>query len=216
MRSVALKRILSQLFIIPEHRFVSKLSGPMDVRWENGRLALNSLNANYSYNHLHKVMQVGLSKVLEQPLPAGSILNLGMGAGSTISILREEFHLDTPIVSVEYDSQIIAIAKQYFELDRFKGNSIHCTDAFDFVMRSNDRYALIIIDLFRDKQVDERFLSEEFVRKCTSLLMAEGVILFNYIGGERHPAEDLLPGKNIAVLPIEENRLLIYRNTDRS
>lgn len=216
MRFVALKRILSHFFIIPEYRFESELSGPMDIRWEKGRLALNSQNANYSYNHLHTVMQKGLREVYAQSLPSGPILNLGMGAGSTICILREERKVNNEIISVEYDPKLIEVAKEYFNLDRFESHSVHCADAFDFMMKESGPYALIIIDLFKDRQVDERFLVPGFIQKCISALLPNGALLFNYIGAEQHPLEKLLSPEKTSILNIQENRLLIYRNTDKS
>ncbi len=216
MRFTGLKRILSYLFIIPEHRFQSSLSGPMDIRWEQGRLALNSANANYSYNHLHKVMQEGLARAMEQALPSGAMLNLGMGAGSTVSILREELSLKNQITSVEYDRDLIEVAKQYFALDRFNSHTVVCADAYDFVQETEEHYALIIIDLFKDREVDQRFLNQTFALTCSNLLLEGGVLLFNYIGGEKHPLAAVLPKENTEVLEIGENRVLIYRKTERS
>jgi spermidine synthase len=216
VRFVGLKRILSYLFIIPEYRFQSMLSGLMDIRWEQGRLALNSANANYSYNHLHKVMQAGLACVMEHALPAGPILNLGMGAGSTVSILREELKLNNKITSVEYDKDLIEIAKQYFNLDCFTSHTVVCADAYDFVEETKEEYALIIIDLFKDREVNQRFQSPAFAKICSNLLLKGGALLFNYIGGESHPFEGLLPKGNTEVLEIGENQVLIYRKTERS
>lgn len=216
MTPTDIKRILSKFFIIPEHRFESELSGPMDIRWENGRLALNSANANYSFNRLHKVMQKGLNKVLERAIPAGQVLNLGMGAGSTVCILREELGLKNDIISVEHDPAIIAVARSYFDLDRFKDHTVICEDAYGFVMNTEQEFALIIIDLFKDKEVGERFTSPEFIIRCESLLVEGGVILFNYIGSLKNPLAAVLQSGESELLKLGKNRVMIYQKTERS
>jgi spermidine synthase len=186
----------------------------MDIRWEHGRLALNSANANYSFNQLHKVLQKALLEVNLQGLPEGDVLNLGMGAGSSVSILRDELASENKIISVEYDPQIIQVAEQYFNIDRFDDHVIHEGDAMQYLSKNTDNYSLIIVDLFKDRSVDDRFKSAAFFQLLHERLKDGGVMCFNYVGAEPHPLSKYVPSADL--VEYKDNQVLIYRKTERS
>jgi spermidine synthase len=203
--------------VIPERRFESVYSGEMDVRWERGRLALNSPKANYSFNSLHRVMKRALSTVDTRLLGNSPILNLGAGAGSTLHILRKEMMIPNNVVSVELDPSIIAIGKEFFGLERYTSHEIHIADAIDYLEKDTSRYGLIIVDLFIDKEVNNRFLTSEFYLLLKSHLIDQGQVVFNYIGGDEHPfASHLEQDVPRELLRMGDNQVLIYRNTEVS
>lgn len=203
--------------MIPEHRFKSKYSGEMDIRWEGGRLALNSPEANYSFNRLHKIFLKAFSSLDLHLLGDNAILNLGMGAGSTISILRDELKLTNRIISVEFDPTIIEMAKQYFNIASYSDHHIFEADASSYVQKCRDEYGLVIIDLFVDKLVSGEFLTHRFFQNLDALLVEDGQVMFNYIGEDVHPISGFIPDHYPSELVrIDQNQVLIYRKTERS
>jgi spermidine synthase len=212
-----LKSALSYFVVIPEHRFDSEYSGRMDIRWENGRLSLNSPEANYSFNALHKVFQSAFSFLELGHLGSRPILNLGMGAGSTISILRRQYGLKNRIDSVELDSPIISVAKNYFKVNEYPDHRIHHADAITFLEGNKDQFGLIIVDLFIDKHVSEKFISKGFYDLIDSHLSNEGQVMFNFMGRDSHPFLPLIPNHyKSKVIKKGENKVLIYLKTDKS
>ena len=212
-----IKKYLSYLIVIPEYRFDSIHSGKMDIRWENGRLALNSSNANYSFNKLHKVLQKGLRNVDLTILADQPILNLGLAAGSSVDIVRNEIGIDNRIDSVEIDPSILSTVRTYFGIDGYKSHQIFLIDAWDYLSEFNDQYGLVIIDLFIDRTVDSRFLSHEFFELLEQNLSPKGQVMFNFIGNSPHPfIQHLGKQHEYLVESVKDNLVLIYRRTDVS
>jgi len=214
---VSWRRLLSHIVPIPVARFQSEFSGPMDIRWENGRLSLNSINANYSFAHLHKIMSKALTKCHLDKHSKQDVLLLGMGAGSVVSILRDEWGLSWPIDSVEKDGRIIEVAREFFHIDRFENHRIHQEDAERFMRETDHEWSLIIVDLFIDRKVPQRFLSREFWVLLQSRLRRGGKVIFNHMDDlSGHPLAVHLPIESYDLIRSGENRVLIYRKGDRS
>lgn len=212
-----LKSLLSYFVVIPEQQFDSHYSGRMDIRWENGSLALNSPEANYSFNSLHKVFQTAFKSLDLDKLGNRRVLNLGMGAGSTVAILRNQYGLKNHIDSIEIDPEIIFNAKKYFKVDEYESHTIHCANALDFLEQQDEYYGLVLVDLFIDKKVSEQFMSEQFYSAIEEILPEDGQVVFNYIGSEPHPFLTYMPDHyHKKVVQKGENQVLIYRRTERS
>ena len=144
------KRLLSYLLPIKEHELESPISGPLEICWENGHLALNSGQANYSYNHLEQVFKGAMKKAGLAHRQVDRVLNLGMGAGSTVKLLRKDFGKDPYIRSIEMDPLIIELAERYFSIGEDGKHDILCTEALSYVQECMDTFDLILVDLFID------------------------------------------------------------------
>lgn len=173
------KRAISHIVPITEAEYESDISGMLDIRWEKGRLALNSGNANYSFNALHKVMRHALKRTTISTEPSRKILNLGLGGGSTVEIIREEMGLPNPIISVELDPVVIDIAKNFFEVERFTHHDIVMQDVVHFVNACDELFGLVIIDIFVDEKTPERIRNVKFLRNIASMLLPNGQAIFN-------------------------------------
>ncbi|HRW90843.1 MAG TPA: spermine synthase, partial [Flavobacteriales bacterium] len=92
--------------------------GPLELTWENGRLVVNSDQANQSHGALHRVWQRVLAEAESSVREAGSVLLLGLGTGSVVHILRQELGLDTPITALEDDPLMIQWGREHFGLDK--------------------------------------------------------------------------------------------------
>lgn len=203
-------RILSMFKPVLLEERKGDLAHKLEVRKKGSKLILDSSRANYSFDGLHAVMQkaISLSKVKE--LDPKQVLILGFGAGSCASILIDELGLNPHITGVEYDSQVIDLGKKYFNVARFKQLDLIHQDAFEFVQQSRGRFDLIIIDLFLDLTVPDKFYSEEFLCALQERLSEKGVILFNvviYAPEVRQKAHRLFEDLNKMVGPTEWHRI---------
>lgn len=143
----------------------------------NGKKVLDTENANYSYGSLQKILEIGLTKVDLKSVE--NLLILGMGGGSIIKSLRETFDYSRNIIAVEIDPEIIKLAKQEFGVIASDKLQILQEDAFEFVKTSEEKFELIIIDLFIDLNVPPIFYEKEFCENVSSLLQKNGFIIFN-------------------------------------
>lgn len=175
-----LKRLFSYIIPINIHKQKSSVSKNLEITWTNGELVLDSKNTNYSYGSLQRILRKGLDSIgFKTILKMEHVLVLGVAGGSVIKTLTEEIKFKGRITGVEIDPEIIKIANSYFNLDKISNLEIVIDDAFEFVLKTKNKYDLIIIDIFQDTTMPN-FLFEEFFQNRTCFLLKDkGIILFN-------------------------------------
>ena len=174
------KKLLS--YIIPLNIFKQKstISQTLEVTWTDGELVLDSKNTNYSYGSLQRILRKGLKFIgFERIQTMDQILVLGVAGGSVIKTLVDEIHFEGKITGVEIDKAIIEIANEYFLLDQIQNLEIVIDDAFEFVLKTKDKYDLIIIDIFQDVRMPNFLFEKFFIDRICYLLKSRGFILFN-------------------------------------
>lgn len=174
------QRLLSFLFPITIYQKKSVFSKNLEVTWNNGQLVLDSLNTNYSYGSLQRILRKGLKYIgFERIKNFDSILVLGVAGGSVIKTLVDEVACKGKITGVEIDENVIEIANQYFGLNAIPNVEIVIDDAFEFVLKTKEKYDLIIIDIFQDTQMPSFLFQDFFINRINFLLKVNGFILFN-------------------------------------
>ncbi|MEM5563531.1 fused MFS/spermidine synthase [Psychroserpens sp. AS72] len=164
--------------IIPITRTVkSEFSGTLEITWINGKKHLNTKNANYSYGALQAILKFGLEKIDLKKV--NSVLLLGLGGGSVIKTLRDDFKYQKHITAVDIDPVMIDIAKSEYDIQETSELKIICKDALEFVKQKTQPYDLIIIDLFIDTSIPKEFLTLNFWNDIIHLKSSNGEILFN-------------------------------------
>ncbi|MFV7236750.1 MULTISPECIES: spermidine synthase [Flavobacterium] len=175
-----IKKIFSYLIPIKIYQTKSSLSKSIEVTWANGELVLDSENANYSYGSLQRILRIGLKNIGYEKIAAMErILVLGVAGGSVIKTLVDEINYKGKITGVEIDSDIIRIANKYFDLDKIPQLDIVIEDAFEFVLKTKNKYDLIIIDIFQDTTMPNFLFETYFINRICFLLRNRGFILFN-------------------------------------
>ena len=175
-----IKRFLSFFIPMNIHEQKSTVSKNLEVTWNNGMLVLDSKNTNYSFGSLQRILRKGLLKIgVAEIANMQHILILGVAAGSVIRTLTDEFKFDGKITGVEIDREIIEIANQYFGLNEIPNLTIFIDDAFEFILKTTDKYDLIIVDIFKDIEMPNFLFEKFFVNRLHFLLTGNGFILFN-------------------------------------
>jgi spermidine synthase len=175
-----LRKLLSYIIPIKIYKIKSALSKTIEVTWANGELVMDSENTNYSYGSLQRILRKGLKHFgFEKIAKMEHVLVLGVAGGSVIKTLAEEIHFEGQITGVDIDPDIIKIANEYFKLDEIKNLNIVIDDAFEFVLKTKDRYDLIIIDIFQDTTMPNFLFEKFFINRICFLLKNQGVVLFN-------------------------------------
>jgi spermidine synthase len=171
-----MKKWLSYLWPISSKR-QSEYNGTLEISWINGKKLLNSAGANYSYGTLQKVLEFGLQKINLSGVH--NVLVLGLGGGSVIYSLRDKFGYSKKIVGVEWDKKILEIAFNDYGLEDFQDAIFVYDSAESFIATRQDKFDLIIVDLFVDTRVPSQFYEIEFWNKLNNVLIEQGQILFN-------------------------------------
>ncbi len=174
------QKFLSYLVPINILKVKSDFSKTLEVTYNNGELVIDSLNTNYSYGSLQRILAKGLRFIEKEKIQKmNHILILGIAGGSVIKTLKNEFEYQNKITGVEIDPNIIDLANKYFQLDEIQNLEIIITDAFEFVLRSSTQYDLVIIDIFQDTVMPSFLFEKYFIEKIEDLTAANGYILFN-------------------------------------
>ncbi len=144
----------------------------------NGKKRLDARNSNYSYGSLQKILHQGL---IEVKFPNGieRVLVLGLGGGSIIQTIRDDFKSNIFIELVEIDPKMIAIAINEFEIIQFDNISILESDASDYLKICKDTFDLIVVDIFITNTIPQEFTDSKFIKSLIPHLSQNGKILYN-------------------------------------
>ena len=174
------KKWLSYIVPINIKTEKSHWSKTLEVTWANGELVLDSAHTNYSYGSLQRILRIGLLKIgFERIAKMNHILVLGVAGGSVIKTLNKEVGYKNKITGVEIDANVIEIANNYFELDKIPNLNIILDDAFEFVLKTKEKYDLIIIDIFQDTKMPNFLFERFFANRILEILESNGIFLFN-------------------------------------
>ncbi|WP_298117274.1 spermidine synthase [Flavobacterium sp.] len=175
-----LAKIFSYFLPINIYKKNSSISKTLEVTWNNGELVLDSKNTNYSYGSLQRILKKGLKYIgYERIKKFDNILILGVAGGSVIKTLVNEVKFKGQITGVEIDKEIVEIANKYFKLNEISNLELIVDDAFEFVLKTKNKYDLIIIDIFQDTKMPNFLFEDFFINRINFLLNVEGFILFN-------------------------------------
>ncbi len=107
-----------------------------------------------------------------------SILEIGFGGGRTAWYLHR--HLPkVQVTSVELDDKVIELAKKYFKVAPEKKFDIKSKDGRVFLMRSKNKYDVIMVDAYRGPFVPFHLMTKEFYGLARARLKAGGVLAQN-------------------------------------
>ncbi|WP_445713819.1 spermidine synthase [Flavobacterium sp.] len=174
------KRLLSFLLPIKIHEKKSKYNKNLEITWNNGYLVLDSENTNYSFGSLQRVLKKGLKYIgYERIKKFKSILVLGVAGGSVIETLKKEIKFEGKITGVEIDATVVDLANKYFGLNKYDNVEIVIDDAFEYVLKTKEKYDLIVIDIFQDTVMPNFLFEDFFINRINFLLNINGFILFN-------------------------------------
>ena len=99
-------------------------------------------------------------------------------AGGTIAHLLTGAYGPLPIIGVDDDPAVVALARAQFGLD-LPNVEIVLADAFAYVADCQRRFDLVCVDLFRDGQIPARVCGSPFLTRVRRLLRPNGLATFN-------------------------------------
>ncbi|MFI5221948.1 MAG: spermidine synthase [Bacteroidia bacterium] len=171
----------SYLFGVKLKTIESPLNGTLELWLINNKKELNTKNANQSFGSMQEIFRKVFETIKLKEKKTDKILLLGLGCGTIPEIIFEELKLNCSMTAVEYDPIMIGIAKDHFDILRFKDLVIETGDAKKYVNECPDKFDLIVVDLFNDDVVPEDFLQLDFLKRVCECLNDEGMLVFNMV-----------------------------------
>lgn len=159
----------------------SRISGELEVWYQNGKYVLHSPEANYSYDTLHRVFQRAFIKLNVKKRNPKNALILGFGAGSVATILCDELLLTPTLTGIEADQEVIHLAYTYFNLQRFSNLSLQISDAAEFLQSCTKQFELVVSDVFVDKHIPKEVLTDAYLENLVRCTARNGMGMINAI-----------------------------------
>ena len=195
---------------------VAKSSGTKNKVLElflyRGQLQLATVDALYSDGTRYRPLKIAFKAIKGKLAGVKDVLLLGTGLASAVHILSKKGF--TPSYTlVEHDNVVLELAKKYLPTD-VKQVEAHCTDALSFINNNEQKYDMLIVDIFDGRVAPEFVTSEEFLLKCRQSLNSDGIFILNYIINGYPLWEDAITSiktvfPDTQVLEYEINRVIV-------
>lgn len=159
----------------------SNLNPGLQVWYAYGKYILNSKHVNYSFGKLDMVFRSAFSQMQIEKLKIDSVLLLGLGAGNVPRLLKD-LQKNAKITAIEFDPEVLRLARKYFELDNLENLNVVLGDAFSYIENCTVTFDLIIVDLFVDEEVPAKASDPEFLKRLEAFLNPKGHLMMNRLG----------------------------------
>jgi spermidine synthase len=110
-------------------------------------------------------------------------LLLGLGGGTIAHLLVRRFG-PVPMVGVEADREVLAVARAEFDL-ALPSLVVVEGDALAYVAACTERYDYVCVDLYRGAELERGVLARPVLRALKRLLLPGGLVVFNLFRDRR-------------------------------
>ncbi|MBK7301751.1 MAG: hypothetical protein IPP06_00865 [Saprospiraceae bacterium] len=191
----------------------SVLNPEMKVYLSSGRLKLVTGHAIYSYEDKYLNFVEAFNFVNIAHRVTDRVLVLGLGLGSIPYILENQFKLRLNFTCVELDSVVIELYKEFTQ-EKIKSQiNIFQDDGYDYLLKSNDKFDLICMDIFSDAKIPAQFSTIDFLKLLDKNLSANGILIYNRLA-ESLQDVDLNVQFDLIFSKIFPNRKLLKLSTN--
>lgn len=161
------------------------------------RLSVNSVVQSISINtpSVHKRVWGKLASLVAKEDPhAQNILLLGLGGGTIPSLLSEKLP-EAHITAIEIDKKMIAVAKNFFGIERLKNLRVINADAMYVLSESKEfnlernSFDVLIVDIYCGGEYPDLGKTGNFFEGLKRLVMPGGLVVFNRIYTTAHQSD---------------------------
>src|SRR2546426_521376 len=114
-----------------------------------------------------------------------NLLMVGLG-GASVQRAYEHYYPQVSIDTVEIDSTVVRIAKEYFGFKESERQRVHVMDGRVYLRRTETKYDTIILDAYVRSRygsfIPYHLATKEFFEMANQHLTTHGVVAYNVIG----------------------------------
>lgn len=173
------KKWLSYIFDVHLERTGSDHNEELNLCLNQGRLQLYTENAIYSFEDLYDNFFEVFKRIDFGKHTFPKILILGFGLGSIPFMLEKKFGVKAHYTGVEIDEEILRMASQYALPKLDSPYTLFSTDAHLFAASNDDHFNMIVVDVFLDNIIPNKFEKTFFLENIKEMLLPDGLILYN-------------------------------------
>lgn len=169
-----LKKWWSYFFEIPIEKVHSKYSGDIEILFHKNSYKLSTNNTIYSFGEYYTSFQKVFEKYNLNHFNCTDVLILGIGLGSIVNLLEKNKTIQT-ITAIDIDEIIINLCKKYLNT-KHEINYIQ-QDAYDFVINCNQKFQLVLVDLFINEKTPTQFLTVDFLTALKNITKKNNICI---------------------------------------
>lgn len=174
------KRWLSYVIEFDQESQKSEHSEYLKVSYYKGRYLLEAPDAVYSFEDLYINFRDAFRAIPLEQMQLNSVLLLGLGMGSIPLLLEKYFDQKAHYTAVEIDEVVLDFANRYGPIAELDSPiDLYCADAAAFVEQCEQKFDLIIVDIFINDQVPKVFEQIAFLEQAQELLNPKGLLMYN-------------------------------------
>lgn len=175
----------------------------------------------YSDGKRYLPFRIAFKKISSTKLQAcQKILILGGGLGSIAQILNSFYpRKDRDYTIIEIDKKVADWGNVALKRSGIIRAEYIIDDAFQFVLNTKEKFDLICVDVFINRDVPEKIQSEEFLNALKNCLTPNGIWIMNYVINNKKEIPALQETLNKVFQPVEKvcrNQNVIYFGNNHS
>jgi spermidine synthase len=209
------KRFLSYFYPVRIRYATGAVNPFLELYLYKGQVQLATLDALYSDGDRYRPV-IAAFKEIKAALPAiKTVLVLGTGLGSTVRIMNKQGYYPY-FTLVDNDKVVLQWALEFLENKTAGKIKTVCADAKEFIVAGNEKYDLVVVDIFSGRVVPDFVTSSVFLSQCSSRVAAGGFLMLNYIINNKENWEQtkdtmsrLFPGSRLIDLGV--NRVFVIK-----
>ncbi len=151
----------------------------LNISLIRGKFQLFTENAIYSYEDRYHNFRLAFKKLDFKHRSFDNILVLGLGLGSVPLLLQQLGMRPKSITVVEIDDEVIRLAQDYVLYKVDLPMQVICADAQVFVETTEEKYDLIIADVFLDTHIPDYFQSSAFLYEIKRIADRPFMLMYN-------------------------------------
>jgi spermidine synthase len=212
LRVSLLKHITSYLIPVRIWKGSSTENPVLELFLYRGQWQLGTEDAIYSDGDRYRPMIVGFNSIGRRLEEARDVLVLGAGLGSAVAVLKKMgFH--PAVTLVDIDDKILDWARTLHSGEGSRLTFI-CADAQSFVAAADQQYDVVVIDVFKGRNLPAFIDDPSFLKDCRQLIRPAGHLIINYMINDRGKWEgfkeklsEVFPDNKVLTLNI--NRVVV-------
>lgn len=167
----------SPLTFFKRKKYQSELNGTIIYQRLFNSWCLKVGSSFQSGSYIRKMWKKSLKKLPYNIYPKNALI-LGVAGGDFIPLLRKKFP-KIKITGIEWDPTMIKINQEQnlYPIDQ-KINIIN-TDAKEYIAQTNQKYDLILVDLYKGCNANPALYSEQFINNICRIINNNGYVILN-------------------------------------
>ena len=155
-----------------------------------GKVLLQSNGAIYSWEDNYYNFRACFEALDWSRLPGDRCLLLGLGLGSVPQMVEELFGETLVYTAIEYDAAVAQLAEEYLLYRLRSPVTTIVADAEAFVAQCQERFDLVLVDIFVDDEIPAAFSSAAFAKTLAELTVPGGLVISNRLTHRDHDRAD--------------------------